>query len=58
MVVKQMKDAGVKPDSITFGYLINNCNREDAITKVKFRSSVLRIFCPLVLLNLESCIVC
>ncbi|ESQ38119.1 hypothetical protein EUTSA_v10028431mg [Eutrema salsugineum] len=33
MVVKQMKEAGVKPDSITFGYLINNCNREDAITQ-------------------------
>ncbi|CAB80844.1 hypothetical protein [Arabidopsis thaliana] len=33
MVVKQMKEAGVKPDSITFGYLINNCTQEDAITK-------------------------
>ncbi|CAN6972352.1 unnamed protein product [Brassica rapa subsp. trilocularis] len=33
MVVKQMKEAGVKPDSITYGYLINNCNREDTITK-------------------------
>lgn len=38
MVVKQMKEAGVKPDSTTYGYLINNCNREAAITKVKFRS--------------------
>lgn len=46
MVVKQMKEAGVKPDSITFGYLINNCNREDAITKVNFR-----IFCSLDLLS-------
>ncbi|CAH8381853.1 unnamed protein product [Eruca vesicaria subsp. sativa] len=33
MVVKQMKEAGVKPDSITYGYLINNCNQEDTITK-------------------------
>jgi hypothetical protein len=46
MVVKQMKEAGVKPDSITFGYLINNCTQEDAITKVKFR-----IFCSLDLLS-------
>lgn len=38
MVVKQMKEAGVKPDSITYGYLINNCNREDTITKVQFGS--------------------
>lgn len=43
MVVKQMKEAGVKPDSITYGYLINNCNREDTITKVSFRSLVLWI---------------
>ncbi|CAH8390481.1 unnamed protein product, partial [Eruca vesicaria subsp. sativa] len=33
MVIKQMKEAGVKPYSITYGYLINNCNREDTITK-------------------------
>lgn len=38
MVIKQMEEAGVKPDSITFGYLINNCNREDAITKVKIQT--------------------
>lgn len=53
MVVKQMKEAGVKPDSITYGYLINNCNREDAITNVKIQTILFPNLCLLVLLNLE-----
>jgi len=34
MVLKKMEDAGVKPDSDTFMYLIGNCNREEDIAKV------------------------
>nr|GMC47497.1 pentatricopeptide repeat-containing protein At4g04790, mitochondrial-like isoform X1 [Ipomoea batatas] len=33
MVLKQMEDAEVKPDSQTFSYLIRNCNCEDDIIK-------------------------
>ncbi|CAH9107923.1 unnamed protein product [Cuscuta epithymum] len=33
MVLKQMEDANVKPDSQTFSYLINNCKSEDNLNK-------------------------
>ncbi|XP_019196928.1 PREDICTED: pentatricopeptide repeat-containing protein At4g04790, mitochondrial-like isoform X2 [Ipomoea nil] len=33
MVLKQMEDAKVKPDSQTFSYLLRNCNCEDDIIK-------------------------
>ncbi|XP_073009234.1 pentatricopeptide repeat-containing protein At4g21880, mitochondrial-like isoform X5 [Typha latifolia] len=33
MVLKQMEDAGVKPDSETFSYLISNCDCEEDIVK-------------------------
>ncbi|CAH9135680.1 unnamed protein product [Cuscuta epithymum] len=33
MVLKQMEDAGVKPDSLTFSCLISHCNCEDDIIK-------------------------
>ncbi|XP_010538848.1 PREDICTED: pentatricopeptide repeat-containing protein At4g21880, mitochondrial isoform X2 [Tarenaya hassleriana] len=32
-VIKHMVDADVKPDSVTFSYLINNCDREEDIVK-------------------------
>ncbi|ESQ55177.1 hypothetical protein EUTSA_v10024397mg [Eutrema salsugineum] len=33
MVLKEMKEADVKPDSMTFSYLINYCGQEEAIAK-------------------------
>lgn len=33
-VLKEMKDADVKPDSQTFSYLISNCACEEDIIKV------------------------
>lgn len=33
-VLKEMKNAGVNPDSQTFGYLISNCSCEEDIIKV------------------------
>lgn len=34
MVLKEMKEADVKPDSVTFSYLINYCDQEEAIAEV------------------------
>lgn len=34
MVLKEMKEAEVKPDSVTFSYLINYCDQEEAIAEV------------------------
>ncbi|XP_013700112.1 pentatricopeptide repeat-containing protein At4g21880, mitochondrial-like isoform X2 [Brassica napus] len=33
MVLKEMKEADVKPDSVTFSYLINYCDQEEAIAE-------------------------
>ena len=33
-VLEEMKDADVKPDSQTFGYLISTCTSEEDIIKV------------------------
>ncbi|KAF8096930.1 hypothetical protein N665_0298s0003 [Sinapis alba] len=33
MVLKEMKEAEVKPDSVTFSYLINYCDQEEAIAE-------------------------
>lgn len=33
-VLKEMKEADVKPDSVTFSYLINYCGEEATIAKV------------------------
>lgn len=39
MVLKQMDKSKVKPDSLTFSYILGNCNSEDDIIKViKFAS--------------------
>lgn len=35
-VLKQMEDAGVKPDAVTYSYLIANSQREKDITKVVY----------------------
>ncbi|XP_073009232.1 pentatricopeptide repeat-containing protein At4g04790, mitochondrial-like isoform X3 [Typha latifolia] len=40
MVLKQMEDAGVKPDSETFSYLISNCDCEEDIVKVVLDNEV------------------
>lgn len=34
MVLKEMKEADVKADSVTFSYLINYCDQEEAIAEV------------------------
>lgn len=34
MVLKQMQDANIKPDSETFSYLIFNCKSEEEVVKV------------------------
>lgn len=34
MVLKQMEDAGIQPDSETYCYLIANCECEEDISKV------------------------
>lgn len=43
MVLKEMKEADVKPDSMTFSYLINYCNQEEAIVEV-IKFCILLIF--------------
>lgn len=39
-VLDRMKDANIKPDSITFNYLIGNSKTEEDITKVCWISCV------------------
>ena len=40
MVLKQMEESNVKPDSRTLSYLINNCESEEDINKVDILSFV------------------
>lgn len=59
MVLKEMKEADVKPDSMTFSYLINYCNQEEAIAEViKFYILLIfylfRIFSCFLILELST----
>lgn len=45
MVLKQMEDADIKPDSKTFSYLIANCKCEEDIVKVSIYQIALYLYC-------------